>query len=87
MAESIKFGPKWLRNMSVDAGGDSVAIRSQLPEFRYGREEMLSLFDKAKQQLPEVLPRYRKLFIENIQNPLTMTPDTEDEITVKHKNM
>lgn len=76
MSESIKFGPDWLRNMSI-AGG----------ECRYGREEMLSHFDKAKQQLPEILPRFKNLFVAIAQSPLAMTPDTEDEVTVKHKHV
>lgn len=88
MTESIKFGPEWLRNMSIDPGsGEGVTMRYQWPEFRYGREEMLLLFNKAKQKVPETLPRFKSLFVENIQNPLAMQPDVGDEIAVRCKHV
>lgn len=61
--------------------GQQQTPRYQLAEFRYGREEMLSLFDKAI-RLPEILPRFKKLFIDKIQNPLALSPNTEDDVTV-----
>lgn len=58
---------------------NSVSPRYQLAEFRYGREEMLSLFDKSI-RIPEILPKFKKLFIEKIQSPLALSPSTEDEM-------
>ena len=55
------------------------APRHQLAEFRYGREEMLSLFDKSI-GIPDILPKFKKLFIEKIQCPLALTPSTEEEV-------
>lgn len=84
MSETIKFGPAWMRT----GGGDNThTMRYQLADLRYGREEMLALFDKAKQLVPHVLPRFKNLYIETIQNPLAMTPDTEDGVTVKQKHV
>lgn len=84
MTESLKFGPEWLRNTVAPAvessHNASIATRFPLAEFRYGREEMLSLFDK-NYKLPEVYSRYKKLFVEKIQYPLALTPcGTEDEV-------
>lgn len=77
MTESIKFGPEWLRNMT-----DGATTRHTLAKFRYSREEMLSIFDEAR-QLPNSYPLFKNLFIDKLQNPLAMTPDTENEVTVE----
>lgn len=50
-------------------------------EFRYGREEMLSLHDKSF-KLPELLPKFHKLFIEKMQCPLALLPPSSDEVEV-----
>lgn len=58
----------------------SPAPRYPLAEFRYGREEMLSLYDKNV-KLPELLPKFKKLFIEKIQCPLALLPPSiEDDV-------
>lgn len=51
-------------------------------EFRYGREEMLSLHDKSF-KLPELLPKYHKLFIEKMQCPLALLPPSSDDEVVR----
>lgn len=58
-----------------------LASRYPLAEFRYGREEMLSLYDKNC-KLPELLPKFNKLFIEKMQYPLALLPTTAEEETV-----
>lgn len=65
-----------------------VGIRLEFPqaEFRYGREEMLSLYDKNF-KLPELLPNYHKLFIEKMQGPLALLPPTSDEEVVRTESM
>lgn len=60
------------------------ATRYPLAEYRYGREEMLSLFDKNCKQ-PELLPKYNNLFIEKMQRPLALTPPYADEESVSIK--
>lgn len=54
------------------------APRYQLAEYRYGREEMLLLCDKAR--IPEILPKYKKLFVEKMNGPLALTPSTDDDV-------
>ncbi|KAH8252384.1 hypothetical protein KR038_000938 [Drosophila bunnanda] len=48
------------------------------PEYRYGREEMLSLFDRNC-LLPQILPSFKKLFVEKVQYPLALTPSSEED--------
>lgn len=93
MTESLKFGPEWLRNTvapALDAANLSVSgsssssnagSRYPLAEFRYGREEMLSLFDKNI-KLPDIYNqiKYKKLFVDKIQCPLALTPSTDEEL-------
>lgn len=57
----------------------TAANRNMFPEYRYGREEMLSLFDRNC-ILPQILPSFKKLFIEKVQYPLALTPSSEDEV-------
>lgn len=52
--------------------------RNMFPHFRYGREELLSLFDKSC-NLPEILPSYKKLFVDKVQVPLALTPSTDED--------
>jgi len=52
------------------------ASRNLFPEYRYGREEMLSLFDRNC-MLPQILPSFKKLFVEKVQYPLALTPSSE----------
>jgi PERQ amino acid-rich with GYF domain-containing protein len=54
------------------------ATKYPLAEFRYYREEMLSLFD-INVKLPEILPKFKKLYVEKVQFPLAFSPPTEEE--------
>ncbi|XP_016994862.1 GIGYF family protein Gyf isoform X2 [Drosophila takahashii] len=54
------------------------ASRNLFPEYRYGREEMLSLFDRNC-MLPQILPSFKKLFVEKVQYPLALTPSSEED--------
>lgn len=44
---------------------------------------MLSLYDKNF-KLPELLPKFNKLFIEKMQCPLALLPPPADEEAVMH---
>lgn len=46
---------------------------------RYGREEMLSLFEKNNIKIPDILPKFKKLYNDKTQSPLALTPTTEDD--------
>lgn len=63
---------------SSNTASTNSAPRYPLSEFRYGREEMLALFDKNIKH-PEILPRYKNLFVEKLQCPLALTPSAEDD--------
>lgn len=94
MTESIKFGPEWLRNSvanvstsascTINSNSSSVNTeqtiisRPVLSDHRYGREEMLSLCDKSN-RVPEVLTRFRRLYVGDWQMPLALQPNTDDE--------
>lgn len=56
----------------------AAASRNLLPEYRYGREEMLSLFDRNC-LLPQILPSFKKLFVEKVQYPLALTPSSDED--------
>lgn len=69
-------------NNNINSGNNNStsnisAPRYQLAEYRYGREEMLLLCDKAR--IPEILPKYKKLFVEKINGPLALSPSTDDD--------
>lgn len=67
-----------ISGISSTANPATAAPRYQLAEFRYGREEMLSLYDKNV-KLPELLPKFKKLFMEKIQCPLALLPPSTEE--------
>ncbi|XP_011306453.1 PERQ amino acid-rich with GYF domain-containing protein 2 [Fopius arisanus] len=90
MTDSMKFGPEWLRNLSGDScnsggggGGTANLItpRYQLAEHRYGREEMLALFDRNCKP-PEGLLSLQTIYVEKTLLPLAFIPMTEDETRV-----
>lgn len=60
----------------------SGASRNTFPEFRYGREEMLLLFDRNC-NIPEILPSYKNLFIEKVQFPIALVPSTDEEMIMQ----
>uniref|UniRef100_A0A0K8VHJ1 PERQ amino acid-rich with GYF domain-containing protein CG11148 n=1 Tax=Bactrocera latifrons TaxID=174628 RepID=A0A0K8VHJ1_BACLA len=65
--------------MSTSSNSNNGAPRNTFPEFRYGREEMLSLFDK-NYNMPEILPTFKKIFVEKVQLPLALIPSTDEEL-------
>ncbi|XP_029660632.1 GIGYF family protein CG11148 isoform X1 [Formica exsecta] len=82
MTDSMKFGPEWLRSGGSSGGGGGTTSlstpRYQLAEHRYGREEMLALFDRNNKP-PELLTTFAALYVEKTQLPLALVQMTEDE--------
>lgn len=84
-AETLNFGPEWLRALS---GGSSVASpppspampKYKLAEYRYGREEMLALYIREL-KVPEELQdkEFSAVLQEEPLQPLALEPLTEDE--------
>lgn len=62
------------------AANAATTTRYALAEFRYGREEMLALFDVKSVKLPELLVNFKNLYVEKIQCPLALTPCTDDDV-------
>ncbi|XP_049648483.1 LOW QUALITY PROTEIN: GRB10-interacting GYF protein 1 [Accipiter gentilis] len=88
-AETLNFGPEWLRALSGGGGGVGVVTspppspalpRYQLAENRYGREEMLALYvpgDKAPQEIQE--REFAAIAQEEPLPPLALLPLTQEE--------
>lgn len=84
-AETLNFGPEWLRALS---GGGSVASpppspampKYKLADYRYGREEMLALYIKEN-KVPEELQdkEFATVLQEEPLQPLALEPLTEEE--------
>jgi len=65
-------------------GGGTTSLstpRYQLAEHRYGREEMLALFDRNCKP-PELLTTFAALYVEKTQSPLALLGTTEDETVI-----
>ncbi|XP_077971199.1 GRB10-interacting GYF protein 2-like isoform X2 [Styela clava] len=89
-AETLNFGPQWLRDLSGGASTSPTsppAILSQfqqptskfkLAENRYGREEMLALFVDDS-EIPEELARAPSLVTEIVQAPLAFRPSESNQ--------
>ncbi|XP_041377891.1 GRB10-interacting GYF protein 2-like isoform X2 [Gigantopelta aegis] len=83
MADTLKFGPEWLRALS---DGNTVASppptpslgKFKLAEYRYGREEMLALFQE-KYETPADLLTCPSVCSEETQKPLALIPLSEEE--------
>ena len=86
MADTLKFGPEWLRALSD--GGNAVTSpppspgtgipKYKLAEHRYGREEMLALF-VPKSKIPEPLREAPSICVEKTLHPLVFIPPAEEE--------
>ncbi|KYO20876.1 PERQ amino acid-rich with GYF domain-containing protein 1 [Alligator mississippiensis] len=84
-AETLNFGPEWLRALS---SGGSVASpppspalpKYKLAEYRYGREEMLALYVKEN-KVPEEMQdkEFAAILQEEPLQPLALLPLTEEE--------
>ncbi|CAH2012526.1 unnamed protein product [Acanthoscelides obtectus] len=85
MTDSMNFGPDWIRNLSsegstgITGGGTGGGTRYQLAEYRYGREEMLALFDKNAKP-PASITNFKCLYSEQCLSPLALLPTTEEEM-------
>lgn len=81
----MKFGPEWLRNLSADGNSTATSTtRYHLAEHRYGREEMLALFEQSlKIRPPSSMMSFTSLYVDQALNPLALAPMTEDENVIQ----
>ncbi|KAL7848471.1 hypothetical protein AOLI_G00231890 [Acnodon oligacanthus] len=84
-AETLNFGPEWLRALSrggsITSPPPSPAMpKSKLADYRYGREEMLALYIKDN-KVPEDMQdkEFAAILQEEPQQPLALVPLTEEE--------
>ncbi|CAG9864477.1 unnamed protein product [Phyllotreta striolata] len=81
MTDSMNFGPDWIRNLSSEGttgGGGAGGTKYQLADYRYGREEMLALFDKNLKP-PISISNFKCLYSDTCLQPLALLPVTEEE--------
>ncbi|KAK4887571.1 hypothetical protein RN001_003842 [Aquatica leii] len=81
MTDSMNFGPEWLRNLSSEGStgsGSGGGTRYQLADYRYGREEMLALFEKGLRP-PNSLASFSPLYSEQVLPPLALIPQTDED--------
>lgn len=80
---ALKFGPEWIRALTqtngVAAPAPSTGVtKYKLANYRYGREEMLAMFDQNV-PMPDSLREFQQLAVENTQPPLALVTMTEEE--------
>ncbi|XP_060111533.1 GRB10-interacting GYF protein 1 [Heteronotia binoei] len=84
-AETLTFGPEWLRALS---GGGSITSpppspampKYKLAEYRYGREEMLALYVKDNKVPEEIQDKeFSAVLQDDPLQPLALVPLTEEE--------
>ncbi|KAK5644037.1 hypothetical protein RI129_007882 [Pyrocoelia pectoralis] len=80
MTDSMNFGPEWLRNLSEGSTGSASGggTRYQLADYRYGREEMLALYEKNLRP-PTSLSGFPSLYSEQVLPPLALIPQTDED--------
>ncbi|XP_051781079.1 GRB10-interacting GYF protein 1 isoform X1 [Erpetoichthys calabaricus] len=84
-AETLNFGPEWLRALSsggsVTSPPPSPAMpKYKLAEYRYGREEMLALYVKENKFPDEMRDKeFAAILQEDPLQPLALVPLTEEE--------
>ncbi|KTF74662.1 hypothetical protein cypCar_00040870 [Cyprinus carpio] len=84
-AETLNFGPEWLRALSSGGSVSSPPASPAMPkyklaEYRYGREEMLALYVKDN-KVPEEMQdkEFAAILQDEPQLPLALLPLTEEE--------
>ena len=88
---ALKFGPEWLRALTEPQGGGDPMLYTpplanvKLAEFRYGKEEILALFDKSTKP-PEELVNFGTLFVEKCQFPLSMMQVSAGDTEIIHES-
>ncbi|XP_076843464.1 GRB10-interacting GYF protein 1 isoform X2 [Brachyhypopomus gauderio] len=84
-AETLNFGPEWLRALSSGGSVTSPPPSPAMPkykmaDYRYGREEMLALYVKDN-KVPEDMQdkEFAAILQDEPQQPLALVPLTEEE--------
>ncbi|XP_040204881.1 GRB10-interacting GYF protein 2 isoform X2 [Rana temporaria] len=84
-AETLNFGPEWLRALSSGGSVISPPLSPALPkyklaDYRYGREEMLALYVKENKVPSDLMDKeFQPILKEDPLLPLALVPFTEEE--------
>lgn len=90
-AGGLTFGPAWLRQLSsgdsskISALPPSPGLAFQLAKHRYGREEMLAIYEALEKQLialpapASLLNDLDELYKKDLQRPVSLTPPSLEE--------
>ncbi|XP_077344609.1 GRB10-interacting GYF protein 2 isoform X1 [Lithobates pipiens] len=84
-AETLNFGPEWLRALSSGGSVISPPLSPALPkyklaDYRYGREEMLALYIKDNKVPSDLMDKeFQPILKEEPLLPLALVPFTEEE--------
>jgi hypothetical protein len=94
-ADGLTFGPAWLRQLSsgdtskITALPPSPGLAFQLAKHRYGREEMLAIFETIEKKLnlqshpPVLVYEFEDLYRRETQRPILLTQPTLEEQVLK----
>lgn len=92
----LTFGPAWLRQLSsgdsskISALPPSPGLAFQLAKHRYGREEMLAIYETIEKTLLTMPPpsglanEFEELFKKDLQKPISLTPPSGDEQVINY---
>ena len=75
-----------LNNSQNNSLANNAAFKYKLVEYRYGREEMLALFDNKVKMQPK-MKEFTGLVTDRCQTPLSLIPMTEEEQRVWSKSL
>ena len=75
-----------LNNSQNNSSANNASFKYKLAEYRYGREEMLALFDKKVKMQPK-LKEFTGLVTNKCQIPLSLIPMTEEEQRIWSKSL
>jgi len=81
---ALKFGPQWLRDLGGDANTPQSPttptgnVKFKLADYRYGKEEMLCLYNENSPP-PDQVRKHQTIFSKEIQKPITLMQVSEDE--------
>ncbi|XP_070206912.1 GRB10-interacting GYF protein 2-like isoform X2 [Littorina saxatilis] len=82
MADTMKFGPEWLRALSDGPNSTAPVLapssKFKMADYRYGREEMLALF-QPPYKAPAYIQQFSQIYVEDTQTPICLLPLSEDE--------
>jgi hypothetical protein len=87
----LTFGPAWLRQLSsgdsskISALPPSPGLAFQLAKHRYGKEEMLAIYESIEKTLSvtsapsSLVNEFEELFKKDLQKPISLAPLTLEE--------